>query len=201
MTQADPAGKFVLASDLGLDQIFIWKFDVDTGKLSQANPASVPLSSGDGPRHFAFRPNGKWFYSLQEEGSTLVAYNYDAEGGKLRAKQTISTLPQNFKGTNFTSEVMISPDGRFLYAANRLHDTIAWFSIADDGILTFVAEEWTRGDYPRSLSIDPTGNYLYSRNQRADGITTYRIDRKTGAPSFTGQYAAVGTHAIMVFLA
>lgn len=119
----------------------------------------------------------------------------------MRAKQTISTLPENFKGTNFTSEVMISPDGRFLYAANRLHDTIAWFSIADDGILTFVAEEWTRGDYPRSLSIDPTGNYLYSRNQRADGITTYRIDRKTGAPSFRGQYAAVGTHAIMVFLA
>jgi 6-phosphogluconolactonase (cycloisomerase 2 family) len=92
-----------------LDQIFIWKFDLDTGKLSQANPASVPLSSGDGPRHVAFHPNGKWFYSLQEEGSTLVAYDYDAEGGKLRVKQTISTLPEDFKGTNFTSEVMIFP--------------------------------------------------------------------------------------------
>jgi 6-phosphogluconolactonase (cycloisomerase 2 family) len=201
MIQADPAGKFVLASDLGLDQIFIWKFDVDTGKLSPANPASVPLPSGDGPRHFTFHPNRKWFYSLQEEGSTLVTYDYDAETGNLRAKQTISTLPKDFKGTNFTSEVIISPDARFVYAANRLHDTIAWFSIDDAGLLAFVAEEWTRGDYPRSFTIDPTGNYLYSCNQRADAITTYRINRKTGALSFTGQYTAVGTPAIIVFLA
>jgi 6-phosphogluconolactonase (cycloisomerase 2 family) len=201
MIQADPAGKFVLASDLGLDQIFIWKFDVETGKLSQANPASVTLPPGDGPRHFAFHPSGQWFYSLQEEGSTLVTYDYDAEMGKLTAKQTVSTLPKDFKGTNFTSEVMISSNGRFLYAANRLHDTIAWFSIDDDGRLAFAAEEWTRGDYPRSFSIDPAGNYLYSCNQRADGITTYRINRKTGALSFAGQYTAVGTPAIMVFLA
>jgi 6-phosphogluconolactonase (cycloisomerase 2 family) len=96
---------------------------------------------------------------------------------------------------------MISPDARFLYAANRLHDTIAWFSIGHDGILTLAAEEWTRGDYPRSFSIDPTGNYLYSCNQRADGITTYRINRKTGALSFTGQYTSVGTPAIIIFLA
>jgi len=155
MIQADPAGKFVLASDLGLDGIFIWKFDMETGKLSQVNPASVPLPPGDGPRHFVFHPNGQWFYSLQEEGSTLVAYDYDAEKGKLTAKQTVSTLPKDFKGTNFTSEVMISPDGKFLYAANRLHDTIAWFSIDHDGILTLAAEEWTRGDYPRSFTIDP----------------------------------------------
>ncbi|HXL08867.1 MAG TPA: lactonase family protein, partial [Candidatus Bathyarchaeia archaeon] len=201
MIQADPAGKFVLASDLGLDEIFIWKFDVETGKLSQVNPASVLLPPGDGPRHFAFHPSGQWFYSLQEEGSTLVTYDYDAEKGKLTAKQTVSTLPKDFKGTNFTSEVMISPDGRFLYAANRLHDTIAWFSIDDDGILTLAAEEWTRGDYPRSFTIDPAGNYLYSCNQRADGITTYRINRKTGALSFAGQYTAVATPAIMVFLA
>jgi 6-phosphogluconolactonase (cycloisomerase 2 family) len=201
MIQADPAGKFVLASDLGLDQIFIWKFDVRTGRLSQTNPASVPLPPGDGPRHFAFYPSGQWFYSLQEEGSTLVTYDYDAASGKLTAKQTISTLPKNFQGTNFTSEVMISADARFLYAANRLHDSIAWFAIGEGGILTFAGEEWTRGDYPRSFNIDPTGNYLYSCNQRADAITSYRINRETGALSFVGQYTAVGTPAIIVFLA
>ncbi|PYU65907.1 MAG: 6-phosphogluconolactonase, partial [Acidobacteria bacterium] len=201
MIQADPAGKFVLASDLGLDRIFIWKFDVRTGRLSQVNPASVPLPPGDGPRHFAFHPSGRWLYSLQEEGSTLVTYDYDAANGKLTAKQTISTLPKNFKGTNFTSEVMISADARFLYAANRLHDSIAWFAIGEGGILTFVGEEWTRGDYPRSFNIDPTGNYLYSCNQRADGIAGYRINRETGALSFVGQYTAVGTPAIIVFLA
>lgn len=200
MVQSDAAGKFVFASDLGLDQIFIWKFDVDTGKLSPAPQASVPLPPGDGPRHFAFHPNGRWFYSLQEEASTLVTFDYDAISGKLTPKQTISTLPKQFKGTNFTSEVLLFPDARFLYAANRLHDTIAWFSIAENGLLTLVGEEWTRGDYPRSFNIDPTGNYLYSCNQRADAITAYRVHRQTGALSFLGQYTPIATPAAILFL-
>jgi 6-phosphogluconolactonase len=201
MIQSDPSGKFVLASDLGLDQIFIWEFDAQTGRLSEANPASVPLPPGDGPRHFAFHPNGQWFYSLQEEGSTLVTYDYDAASGRLTAKQTISTLPKNWQGTNFTSEVLISADARFLYVANRLHDSIAWFAIGERGTLTFAGEEWTRGDYPRSFTINPTGDYLYSCNQRADAVTSYRINRETGALSFLGQYTGVGTPAIIVFLA
>lgn len=200
MVQADAAGKFVFASDLGLDQILIWKFDVDTGKLSPGPEASVPLPPGDGPRHFAFHPNGRWFYSLQEEASTLVTFDYEAATGKLTPKQTISTLPRSFKGTNFTSEVLISPDARFLYAANRLHDSIAWFSIGESGLLTFVGEEWTRGDYPRSFNIDPSGNYLYSCNQRADAITAYRVHRQTGALSFLGEYRPIGTPAAILFL-
>ena len=200
MVQADAAGKFVFASDLGLDQIFIWKFDVDAGKFSPAPQASVPLPPGDGPRHFVFHPNGRWFYSLQEEASTLVTFDYDPATGKLTPKQTISTLPKSFKGTNFTSEVLISSDARFLYAANRLHDSIAWFSIGQSGLLTFVGEEWTRGDYPRSFNIDPGGNYLYSCNQRADAITAYRVNRQTGSLSFLGQYTPIGTPAAIVFL-
>ena len=200
MVQADAAGKFVVASDLGLDQILIWRFDVDTGKLSPAAQASVTLPPGDGPRHFAFHPSGRWFYSLQEEASTLVTLDYDPATGKLTPKQTISTLPKPFKGTNFTSEVLISPDARFLYAANRLHDTIAWFSIGAGGLLTFSGEEWTRGDYPRSFNIDPSGNYIYSCNQRADAITAYRVNRQTGALSFLGQYTPIGTPAAILFL-
>jgi len=200
MVQSDAAGKFVLASDLGLDQILIWKFDADTGKLSPTKQASVSLPPGDGPRHFVFHPNGRWFYSLQEEASTLVTFDYDVATGKLTPKQTISTLPKDFKGTNFTSEALISPDARFLYAANRLHDGIACFSIGPAGLLTFAGEEWTRGDYPRSFNIDPTGNYLYSCNQRADAITTFRINRQTGALSFLGQYTPIGTPAAIIFL-
>jgi 6-phosphogluconolactonase len=200
MVQTDAAGRFVFASDLGLDQILIWKFDADTGKLSPAPQSSVALPPGDGPRHFAFHPNGRWFYSLQEEASTLVTFDYDSATGKLTPKQTISTLPKGFKGTNFTSEVLISPNARFLYAANRLHDSIAWFSIAGNGLLTFAGEEWTRGDYPRSFNIDPSGNYLYSCNQRADAITAYHVNRRSGALSFLGQYTPIGTPAAILFL-
>ena len=201
MIQADPSGEFVLASDLGLDQIFIWKFDARKGALSANNPASAPLPPGDGPRHFAFHPNGRWFYSLQEEASTLVTFDYDGTSGRLTAKQTVSSLPKGFRGTNYTSEVMVSADGKFVYAANRLHDSIAWFSIGEAGTLTFAGEEWTRGDYPRTFTIDPAGNFLYSCNQRGDAITTFRINRETGNLTFTGQYTPVGTPSIVVFLA
>ena len=189
-----------MVADLALDQILIWKFDVEKGKLSPNNPALVALPPGDGPRHFTFHPNGRWFYSLQEEGSTLVPYDYDATNGRLTAKQTISSLPKGFAGTNYTSEVTVSADAKFVYAANRLHDSIAWFAIGAAGALTFAGEEWTRGDYPRSFNIDPTGKFLYSCNQRADAITTFRINRQTGNLTFTGQYTPVGTPAIIIFL-
>ena len=200
MIEADSTGQFVLASDLGLDQIIVWKFDVQKGLLAPHDPPYVALPVGDGPRHFAFHPNGRWFYSLQEEGSTIVLFDYDAKLGKLTARQTISTLPKGFTGTNFTSEILISPDRKFLYAANRLHDTIAFFSISEGGALTYLGEEWTRGDYPRSFNIDPTGNFLYTCNQRSDAIATFRINRRTGSLTFTGQYTPVGTPAIIVFL-
>jgi 6-phosphogluconolactonase len=201
MVQSDPSGRFVLSADLAMDQILIWKFDAGKGTLSPNNPASAPVPPGDGPRHFTFHQNGRWMYSLQEEASTLIAFDYDAARGSLTAKQTISSLPKGFRGTNFTSEVMISADGRFLYAANRLHDSIAWFSIGPSGTLTFAGEEWTRGDYPRSFNIDPSGNFLYTCNQRADAIAAFRVNRQSGALTFTGQYTDVGTPAIIIFLA
>jgi len=200
MILADPTGQFVLASDLALDQILIWKIDIEKGTLTPNDPPFVSLPPGDGPRHFTFHPNGRWFYSLQEEASTLVLFDYDAAHGRLTPRQTISSLPKGFAGTNFTSEVLISSDTKFLYAANRLHDTIAWFSIAPNGELNFAGEEWTRGDYPRSFNIDPTGNFLYSCNQRGDAVAPFRVNKKTGALTFTGHYTPVGTPAIIVFL-
>ena len=200
MIQSDSSGKFVLSADLALDRIFIWKFDSGRGKLSANDPPWATLPPGDGPRHFAFHPAGRWLYSLQEEGSTLVTFDYDAARGRLAPKQTVSSLPKGFTGTNFTSEVLVSRDGKFVYAANRLHDSIAWFSVGEAGMLTFAGEAWTRGDYPRSFNIDPTGNFLYSCNQRSDAIAAFRIDRRTGSLTFTRQYTAIGTPAIIVFL-
>lgn len=197
--KSDSSGRFVLHCDLGLDRIFVWKFDESTGKLTPNDPPDIRFPSGDGPRHFTFHPNGRWLYSLQEEGSTVVAFDWDKKRGRATAVQTISTLPPGFVGTNFTAEIMIAPGNKFLYVSNRLHDSIAWFSIGPNGRLTYAGEEWTRGDYPRHFNTDPSGDFLFSCNQRSDAITTYRVNRKTGALAFTGKYTAVGTPAIIIF--
>lgn len=200
MIQADPSGRFVLHVDLGLDRIFVWKFDARNGVLAPNDPHEVVLPPGDGPRHFHFHPNGRWFYSIQEEGSTIVLFDYDSDSGRLTARQTISTLPPKFTGSNFCSEILVSDDGRFVYAGNRLHDSIGIFSVGSNGELKFVGEEWTRGNYPRSFSFDPTGQFLYCGNQRADNIAVFRVNRKTGGLGFTGQYVPVGNPSHIVFI-
>jgi len=200
MIQADPGGRFVLHADLGLDQIFVWKFDEQTGTLLPNDPPAVSLPPGDGPRHFHFHPSGRSVYSIQEEGSTIVLFDYDAAKGRLTPRQTISTLPPGFAGSNFCSEILVSADGRFAYAGNRLHDSVGIFSIGSDGALTYVGEEWTRGNYPRSFNFDPTGQFFYCCNQRGDNIAVFRVDRKTGGLNFTGHYVPVGNPSIIVFL-
>jgi len=200
MVQADPSGRFVLHVDLGLDQIYVWKFDPDKGVLTANDPPTVALPPGDGPRHFHFHPNGRRLYSIQEEGSTIVLFDYDPAAGRLSPRQTISTLPPGFAGSNFCSEILVSADGRFVYAGNRLHDSIGIFSVGSTGELTFVADEGTRGNYPRSFACDPTGRFLYCCNQRGDTIAVFRVDRGTGALAFTGRYAAVGNPSMIAFL-
>jgi 6-phosphogluconolactonase len=201
MIHADPSGKRVISTDLGMDKILIWNFDLEKGKLTPGSPHSVPVPPGDGPRHFVFHPNGRWFYCVQEEGSVVIGFDYDDSAGALTQKQIVSALPAGFTGTNFSSEIRISPDAKFLYAANRLHDTVAIFSIGRSGRLVYAGEEWTHGDYPRSFTIDPSGNFLFSCNQRSDSVTSFRVNRQTGRLTFTGQYTPVGTPAVVVFLA
>lgn len=198
MIAADPSGRFAFHADLGLDRIFAWKFDERSGVLTPNDPPSVALPPGDGPRHFCFHPDGRWFYSLQEEGSNVVLFDYDAERGRLTLRQTISSLPPGFAGSNFCSEILVSHDGRFVYAGNRLHDSIAIFSVGKNGELVFVGEEWTRGNYPRSFNFDPAGQFLYCCNQRADNVTVFRIDRDSGRLDFTGQYVPVGNPSFVL---
>jgi len=200
MIQADPSGRFVLHADLGLDRLFVWKFDGRTGVLSPNEPPAIALPPGDGPRHFQFHPNGRWLYSLQEEGSNIVLFDYDAANGRLSVRQTMSSLPPGFAGSNFCSEIMVSADGRFVYAGNRLHDSIGIFSVGQSGELKFVGEEWTRGNYPRSFNFEPAGQFLYSCNQRCDNIAVFRVERKSGGLKFTGHYTPVGNPSIIVFV-
>jgi 6-phosphogluconolactonase len=201
MIHVDPGNRFVLQTDLGQDRIYVSQLDLASGKLSPvADAPFVALPPGDGPRHFTFHENGRWLYSLQEEASTVVFFRFDPATGSLHAEQTISTLPPGFKGTSFTSEILLSSDGRFLYAANRLHDTIAIFSVGREGRLTYSGETSTRGDYPRHIQFDPAGTFLYSCNQRSDSIASFRVDRKTGQLTFTGQYTPLGSPACIIFL-
>jgi 6-phosphogluconolactonase len=178
----------------------VWAFDAGTGTLTPADSPSVALPPGDGPRHFAFHPNGTWLYSIQEEGSTIVLFDYDPDHGRLTARQTISSLPAGYAGSNFCSGVLVAGDGRYVYAGNRLHDSIGIFAIDRDGTLRFVDDVWTRGDYPRSMTIDPSGRFLYVCNQRADNVTTFAIDVPTGRLTFTGQYTPVGNPSAIAFL-
>lgn len=201
MIAPDPRSKFVLATDLGQDRIYSFRFDPMSGKLTLSNDVPfISLPSGDGPRHFVFHPNGHWLYAIQEEASTVVLLHYDPETGSLASQQTISTLPPGFTGSNFASEILISPNGRFLYAVNRLHDTIAVFAVNANGKLKRVGETSTLGDYPNQCRIDPGGNFFYACNRRGDAITTFRIHRDTGLLAFTGQYTAVGSPASVTFL-
>lgn len=200
MIEVDPTGRFVLHVDLGLDTIFVWAFDATTGKLTPARQHTVTLPPGDGPRHFHFHPNGRWFYSIQEEGSTVALFDYDGDTGTLTHRQTLPTLPPGYAGSNFCSELLVSQDGRFAYVGNRLHDSIGIFQIEDKGTLKYLGEEWTRGNYPRSFSFDPTGAFLYCCNQRADHVTVFKVDRATGGLAFTGQYVPVGNPSHVVFV-
>ncbi|MEM7233074.1 MAG: lactonase family protein [Planctomycetota bacterium] len=200
MIASDPSGRFVIHVDLGLDLYYVWKFDAEKGTLTPNDPATVSLPPGDGPRHFDFHPNGNWFYSIQEEGSTVTLFDYDGEKGTLTSRQTISTLPAGYEGSNFCSEILVSPDGKYVYGGNRLHDSIAIYRIGNDGQLEYLGEEWTRGNYPRSFNFDPSGRFLYALNQRSDNVAVFAVDPSSGALNFTGHYAGVGNPSSIIFV-
>lgn len=200
MIQADPTGRFVLHVDLALDRIYVWRFDASGGTLTPAATPFVTLPPGDGPRHVAFHPNARWLYSIQEEGSTIVRFDWTAETGRLSPRQTIPTLPSGYAGSNFCSEILVSNDGRFVYAGNRLHDSVSIFAVGGDGTLTWVADEWTRGSYPRSFAFDPSGRFFYCLNQRADHIAVFEADRANGTLRFASRFVPVGNPSHVVFL-
>jgi 6-phosphogluconolactonase len=200
MVQSDPRGSFVIANDAGLDQTLIWHFDAVTGHLNAAGTPSIDAPPGSAPRHFAFHPDGRTFYNIHEHDGQLVVYSYDQNEGTLTERQTLTALPPRFAGSNLSSEILVSPNGRFVYVANRLHDSIMIFSILGDGKLKPVGDEWVRADYPRGLCIDPAGRFLYSCNQKGDSITSFRIGPSDGLLQFTGNFEPVGSPAVMTFL-
>ena len=183
-----PDNRFAVVADLGLDQILVYRFDAGAGKLTPNDPPFAKVAPGAGPRHFTFHPNGKFGYVINEMGSTVTAYSYDAKRGAFTEVQTISSLPADFKGTNYDSEVITDRAGRFLYGSNRGHDSIALFSIdSAKGTLRFVETVSSQGKFPRNFNLDPTGGWMLVGNQNTDNVAVYKVDRKTGRIAPTGQ--------------
>ena len=198
MVAADPSGQFVIANDAGLDLTLVWRFDAQAGRLLPADIPVVAAPSGSAPRHFVFHPSGRIFYNLYEHDARIAVYDYDAVKGGLKLRQVVSALPPKFSGSNLSAEIIIGADGRFLYVSNRLHNAISIFAVASDGQLRMISEAWVHADYPRCLTIEPSGEFLYSCNQRGDSITSFRINAASGALQFTGRFEPVGSPAVMI---
>jgi 6-phosphogluconolactonase len=193
---ASPDNRFVIVTDLGTDRIHSYRFD--HGMLRQDGaPEPLVLPPGSGPRHFIFDPSGIRAYAINELGGTIAALGYDPATGALELRQLISTLPSDFTGLNNCSELQLAPDGRFLYAANRGHDSIASFAVdAATGRLTALDQTPTGGQWPRNFALSASGQYILVANQNSDSLTIFRRAADTGALTQTDS-VAIGTPMVV----
>ncbi len=200
--ETTPDNRFAIAVDLGLDELLVYRFDAKTGSLTPNNPPYAKLDPGAGPRHLAFHPNGKFAYVVNELQSSITAFAYDASRGTLHKLKTVSTLPKNFLGNNDTAEIKVHPGGKFLFASNRGHDTIAVFSIdSKTGALTLADHFPTQGKTPRNFEIDPTGKLLFVANQDTNNIAVFQIDSNNGRLTLTKQTLQVPSPVCLKFVA
>lgn len=178
----DPSGKVAITCDLGADKLFMYDLNVDAGKITPHNPPAVSTAPGSGPRHLTFSPNGKFAYVVTEMGATVITYSWDAAKGNFTELQTVKTLPDDFKGTNTSAEVQLTPDGRFLYASNRIDSNFLTIFSVDQatGKLTLVGYQPSGGRIPRNFRIDPTGQFMIVANQESNNIVLFKINKDNG---------------------
>lgn len=194
-------GRLVVVSDLGIDQLVLYRLNAESGQLVPNEPgaAFVRANPGAGPRHFAFSPDGRFLYAINELDSTLTVFAYDGEEGELTTLQTVSTLPAGFTGENDCAHVAVSTDGRFVYGSNRGHDSIAiWRVDGESGMVSLVRHEPTGGKTPRNFALAPGGKWLLAANQDTHSIVTFRRDEETGELTASG--AAVETPSPVAIL-
>ena len=176
----DPTNRFVYVPNTGADSILQYRFDAERGTLAPLSPPRVATAKGAGPRHVSFHPSGKFIYFVNEKNSSVTAYRRDVSSGTVEAIQTLPTLPEGFSGRNTCADVEVTPSGRFLYASNRGHDSIAGFSIdGSTGRLTSVGQFRTEKT-PRSFNVDPTERFLIVAGQGSGRLAAYRLDGKSG---------------------
>jgi 6-phosphogluconolactonase len=196
----DAANRFALACDLGLDKVFIYRFDAAAGKLTPSEQPWMETEPGAGPRHLAFHPSGKWVYVLNELNSTLTVAAYDGQAGTLKSLQSLSTIPAGGAPGNSGAEVVAHPNGKFVYSSNRGHDSIAMFAIDQQtGKLTSLGQHPVGGKTPRNFNIDPSGKYLLAAAQDSDRIIVHAIDQATGKLTQTDHAIDVPTPVCIKF--
>jgi 6-phosphogluconolactonase len=200
--EATSSNRYAFAADLGLDELLEYRFDAAKGSLTPNDPPFTKIEPGSGPRHFAFHPNGKFAYVVDELKSTVNTFTFNPSNGALHEIQTISTLPAGFSEHNDTAELEVHPNGKFVYASNRGHDSIVVFAVdAKKGTLTVVEDVPTQGKTPRSFVIDPTGTRLFVANEASGNIVAFRIDPKTGHLTASGAVLQVPSPVCIKFVA
>ena len=188
----DPANKFAFAVNLGTDQVVGYRLDAPAGRLARLPEAAFVAKPGAGPRHLTFHPNGRFAYLINELNSTLTTLAYDAATGHFRELQTLPTLPAGYTGDNSCADVHVAPNGLFLYASNRGHNSIAVFAIdSGNGTLVPIQDVDTQGKTPRNFALDPSGRLLLVANQNSNNLVSYRVDAFSGLLTPTGQQATV----------
>jgi 6-phosphogluconolactonase len=177
----DSTNQYALVPDLGVDKVYIYRFDAATGRLTPHDPAFAAIAPGSGPRHVRFHPNGRWVYLINEIASTIEAFAWDARAGTLAPFQTVSTLPSDFKGVSACAELEIHTNGRFLYGSNRGHDSVAVFAIdPSTGTLSPVEYHPSGGKTPRNFAFDPTGRWIVLTNQESNNAVVFKVDPDSG---------------------
>jgi 6-phosphogluconolactonase len=198
---ASPDNRFAIATDMGRDRIMVYRFDSARGRLTPNDDAELITTSGAGPRHLRFHPDGRFAYLIEEMGSSVTVLRWDAEKGRFAILQRVSTLPPDYRGQNATSEILVHPNGRFLYGANRGHNSIAVFEIDPaSGELKALEHQPAKGRPPRGLRIDPTGKYLFASNVATNNVVQFEIDAESGRLKPTGAEWQAGFPADIQFV-
>jgi 6-phosphogluconolactonase len=196
----DPTGRLVVVPDKGLDKVFVFRLDTSRGTLVPGTPPAIASRAGAAPRHADFHRARPYVYVINELDSTVAAYRLDADAGALTPRQVITTLPSSYTGNNSGAEIVVAPSGRFVYASNRGHDSIAIFAVDQStGLLTPVGWESTKGRTPRFFTLDPSGTHLYAANQGSDTVVIFRVDQTSGTLSSTGETIQVATPTTIAF--
>ena len=199
--ETTPDNRFAIVADLGLDELLVYRFDAKNGSLTPNDPPYAKLDPGAGPRHVAFDPNGKFAYVVNELQSTITTFAYDSTRGALEKLSTVSTLPKDFSGSNDTAEIKVHPNGKFLFASNRGHNSIALFSInSGTGAITLVDHYPTEGKTPRNFEIDPSGKFLFVANQDTNNVAVFQIDPDNGRLTFTKKTVTVPSPVCLKFM-